>query len=268
MIRFGRVPFGSYADMYRDHQDLLDYLKRAAGREIELKIYENYGDMVNAIRDGNLELAWLGPLAYLQAEDAVAGLAKLRVWPIVKPRRFGRSEYVAEIIIRKDSGIDTIADLKGRTMAFVDTESTAGYLLAAAHLVKFGISERDPLLTRRQFVNQYGNVVLSVLFGKYDAGAVFGGAPALFLKGSDKGRQAELRVLTRTEPVPYEPIAAVVGGQLTDSEALGLQKLFLNLSDTVLLKKLQVDGFVEATAAEYKPIRKIVQAVDRIHQAR
>jgi len=248
--------------MYRDHQGLLEYLSGSIQKKVDLVLFANYGAMVQAIREGSLELAWLGPLAYLEAESALQSESggHYELVPIVKPRRRGRSDYAAEIIVRKDSGIDTIGELAGRRLACVDTESTAGHLLAVAHLIKSGISVEDPLFQRRYFVNQYGNVVLSVLFGKYDAGAVFEGAPAVFLKGREKDRLVELNVLTRSDPVPYEPIAAVVGGRLRGPDAERFQRLFLDLEGRPeLLKNLQVDGFVRASAAEYGPIREIVK---------
>ncbi len=254
--------------MYRDHQALLDYLSAGVGEKFDLQLFAGYGDMVRAIREGEIELAWLGPLAYLDAEDALARHPKYKLEPIVKPKRHGNTYYASEIIVRKDSGIDSVGQLAGKRMAFVDTQSTAGYLLAAAHLVQSGIPVNDPILRDRHFVNQYGNVVLSVLFDRYDAGAVFEGATAVFLKGREKDRKAELKVLTQSDSVPYEPIAAVVGGRLTDAQAARIQQLFLALSmDTTyadILKKIQVEGFVVSQAREYEPIRRIVRIVNQI----
>lgn len=265
VLRFGRVPYGAYGDMIRDHQELLDYMGGGLGREVTLQLFKDYADMVRAIRAGELDLAWLGPLAYLQAEETIR--APLKIVPIVKPVRHGASAYVSEIIVRKDSGIDTIAHLRGKRMAFVDTESTAGYLLATAHLVRSGISVHDPLLTRKHFVNHYGNVVLAVLFGKFEAGAVFEGAPGVFLKNSEKPRRDELMVLTRSDPVPYEPVAAVFGERISVESADRLRALFLNLSEKPeILKRLQVDGFAEARAEEYRPIRLIMNTVKQTEQ--
>ncbi|MBI4179723.1 phosphate/phosphite/phosphonate ABC transporter substrate-binding protein [bacterium] len=263
-IRFGRVPYGTYADVYRDHQDLIEYLSKGLD-SVGLQLYADYAAMVKAIAAGELELAWLGPVAYIQAEDALKAHPVLRIRPIAKPERYGNGFYSSEIIVRKDSGYEILSDLAGRKMAFVDPESTSGYLLAAAHLVQNGISERDPLLTRPHFVYQYGNVVLGVLFGKFAAGAVFEGAPRIFLKGPEESRLPELRVLARSESVPYEPIAAVTGRVLTDGEADEAGRLFLTLTERPdILKKLQVGRFVPAASDEYKSIRKIRDLAARI----
>lgn len=267
-VRFGRVPYGSYADMYRDHQALIEYLSTRLP-PVSLALYADYAAMLKAIRQGEIELAWLGPVAYIEAEEAMAGNPKLKIFPIAKPERYGHSFYSSEIIVRQDSSITDLHQLSGRKMAFVDPESTSGYLLAAAHLMQSGISEKDPLLTKPHFVYQYGNVVLGVLFGKFDAGAVFEGAPKIFLKGKEAARVSELKVLTKSETVPYEPIAVIVGGSLTDSDAMTAQKLFLDMAGMPdILKKLQVSKFVPATAEEYKPIRKIRDMVARIKTER
>lgn len=264
-LLFARVPYASYADVYRDNQELMDYLSAGTGLKVGLQLYGGYAEMVGGIRDGQVELAWLGPLSYLEAEDRLRGNRNLRILPIIKPARRGRADYVSEIIVRKDSGIDSVAALAGRSMAFVDTESTAGYLLAAGHLIRSGISPQDPLLIHPHFVKQYGNVVLSVLFRKFDAGAVFEGAPGVFLKDLERGRRDELKVIARSDSVPYEPIAAIIGGRLPAQKAEQIRGLFLRLSTQPdMLQKLQVDDFVRAEPGEYEPIRHIVETVRRI----
>lgn len=261
-----RVPYTNPSQMYRDHEKILEYLSDQLGRPVDLSQPKDYETMTRDVVDKKVHIAWLGPLSYLTTEAAVAKETRgaVRLVPVVKPVRFKSDNYASEIIVRKDRGYTSITDLRGKRMAFGDVESTSGYLVAKAMMLRAGVSVDDPVWAQSTFVQKHGNVVLSVLFGKMDAGAVFKGGISVFLSGPDKSRRDELMVLESSDTIPNEPVAAVLFGGLDDEFAVKLQEAFINVSKRpdILKTIVNVNEFVPATAAEYESLRRDVALVN------
>lgn len=259
-----RVPYTNPSQMYRDHEKILEYLSEQLGRPVDLSQPKDYETMTRDVVDKKVHIAWLGPLSYLTTEAAVAKAGALvRLVPVVKPVRFKSAYYASQIIVRKDSGYTSIADLRGKRMAFGDVESTSGYLVAKAMMLRAGVSVDDPVWEQSKFVQKHGNVVLSVLFGKMDAGAVFKGGINVFLSGPDESRREELKVLISSDTIPNEPVAAVLFGDQGDEFAAKLREAFINVSKRpdILKTIVNVNWFETATAAEYESLRRDVALV-------
>jgi len=87
--------------------------------------------------------------------------------------------YRTALLVRKDSDIRTLADLRGRTMAFEDRGSTSGFFLPYLEIMDAGLTmvpmgERNltPGVVRYSFADSEINVVVSVIRGRTDAGAI------------------------------------------------------------------------------------------------
>jgi phosphonate transport system substrate-binding protein len=162
---------------------------------VELEIPADYRETARRLSQGEWDLALLGPVLYSRAHEQ--GYAALAM-----PVRGGTSVFSGVIVTRQGSPIATIADLRGKRIAFVDASSSAGFQYPIAHLFANGLSPSD---FERVFVGGHRAVARQVLEGKLDAGACYEGAIAEELSAEE---QAGLRILARTEPVPGDVIAA------------------------------------------------------------
>ena len=79
--------------------------------------------MIEAMRSNHVEVAYLGPFSYVLGTT----VAPIEAFATAETAKSGRTYYHSQIITRKDSGIKTIEDLKGKTFAFVDPSSTSGH---------------------------------------------------------------------------------------------------------------------------------------------
>jgi len=119
--------------------------------------------------------------------------------------RFGLPYYRAEIIAQSASGINSLADLKGKRFAFVDPASTSGYLFPLAGLKKAGY---DPakFFGQTVFAGSHNNVVLAVYQGRAEAGAVFEDARASVQKTLPDVMQ-KLKVVWKSDPIPNDTVS-------------------------------------------------------------
>ncbi|MBF2054242.1 MAG: phosphate/phosphite/phosphonate ABC transporter substrate-binding protein [Candidatus Sericytochromatia bacterium] len=260
VLRLGMVPFETGEELLRDIQPMIDVIEAGMGMEVIPTVAADYTGVVEAFKNQQLDVAFLSPAAYVLAAQE----ANVRV--ILKSHRDGSPNYYGAIIVRADSPIQTVADLKGKRFAFGDPLSTSGHIFARKLMLEAGLNpERD--LEKFIYAGSHDATILSVLNQKVDAGASYAddldGKSSAWQRFLDPRDHHKIRVLAYTEPIPSDNIC--VSAEFP--EAL-TQKLFETITafteseaGHALVKKLyKLDGYVAATDADYAPIRAGFQA--------
>jgi len=174
-----------------------------------------------------VDIGSFSPFAYVDA--MTGGKIKIIAQSILDYSAF----YKGLIITRKDSGITGLADLKGKRFAFVDPKSASGYVYPRAMLIEKGF-DPDKFFKETVFSGGHDKVIIAVLEGKVEAGAIYDGALAI-AKG--KGLKTEdLTTITSTDPIPHDAI--VVRSDLDDVTAKKIQKALIDLEKTEEGKKV------------------------------
>lgn len=252
-IYFGVIPRDNPRIMYERYQPLLDYLSEKTFHKYELALKKNYAETVNAIGSGEINIAILGPLTYLEAH------AKYGAICILKPKGAdGHATYKSVIITKKDSGISKISELKGKTVAFAASKSTSGNLIPRYLLANSGVHLND----LRQYVNfdYHDSVVKAILKGQYDAGSVRDSVARKYMK-------LGIETIAESEAIPTGPLVAGPKTPLPVIEDIKKALLELNPDNSShrnILKRLDDDlknGFIEATDNDYIHIREKINAV-------
>ncbi|MFH1821734.1 MAG: PhnD/SsuA/transferrin family substrate-binding protein, partial [Methanobacteriota archaeon] len=195
----------------------------------------------------------LGPLTYLEAH------AKYNALSILKPKGVdGTTSYRSVIITKKDSSVRTLAELKGKSVAFASSKSTSGnlmprYLLASARIHLSDLSDYANF-------DYHDSVIKAVLKGRYTAGAVRDSVAKKYMK-------LGLTVIAESEAIPTGPLVAGPGTPYAVIE--NIKKALLGLDPLEadgkrVLKRLDEDfknGFTEATDRDYGGIRAKINAV-------
>src|SRR5437867_2261768 len=132
-LKFGFTPFLSEADMRVEFEPLMTYLSDSIGQKVTLYIAKDYGDLRTQMENGSVDIGSFSPFAYV---DAARG-GKIRI--IAQSIIEGSATYRGIIVARKDGGLKSISDLKGKRFAFVDPKSASGYLYPRAMLIDKGI---------------------------------------------------------------------------------------------------------------------------------
>ncbi len=254
-VNFGVIPRDNPRLLYEKYQPLLDYLAEKTPYSYELVLKKNYEETVNAIGSGEIDVALLGPLTYLEAR------AKYGVRCILKPRgQGGNATYKSVIIRKKDSPLRSLSGLKGRSMAFSATKSTSGNLFPRYLLAKAGL-HLNSLGSYTNF-DYHDSVVKAVLKGQYDAGAVRDSVAKKYMK-------LGLEPLAESELIPFGPLVAGPGAPYAVIESI--KKALLDLdpgkpSDARWMGRLDEDlryGFTETREGDYEDIRAKLNAVPR-----
>ncbi|MGJ3265130.1 MAG: phosphonate ABC transporter substrate-binding protein [Salinarimonas sp.] len=156
------------SDRLRRYECLQETMSERLGMPVALYPASDYAGVMQGLVAGQLHQAGLGASAYagihLQDPDAVE--------PIFTTAQVdGSLGYYAVMIVRADSGIEDLADMEDRSLAYADPNSTSGYLVPRAELEAQGIDEDYFSLTG--FGGGHEQAIVAVLNGQYDAGVTW-----------------------------------------------------------------------------------------------
>lgn len=197
-IRMLFVPSGEAQVILRGGEEIASLLEKQTGLRIKASVATSYSAVIEALGAGKAEVAWLPPFSYVLAKE------KYDVDLLYIVAHFGKPFYRGQILVRADSGVNTLADLKGKSIAFVDPASTSGHLYPKALFLKNGF-QPERFFSHSVFAGSHNAVVLSVLKGEVDAGATYEGARSAVSKNFPEVYK-ELRVLAYTPQIPNDTI--------------------------------------------------------------
>jgi phosphonate transport system substrate-binding protein len=237
------------------YEPLADYMSGKTGMKVSLKVLTRYGNVIDNFVSQHLDGAFFGSFTYALAH------AKLGVEPVARPEDFeGVSTYYGLMFVRKDSGIRTAKDMKGKTFAFVDRATTAGYLLPLAFFKNNGIGDYRTYLKEAYFTGTHEDAINDVLNKKADIGAAKNTVFYEMVK-TDRRIEEELTILARSPDVPQNGLA--VRKDLDSSIKKLLRETLLNMHNDEegrgVLKKFGAKRFIETTDADYKGVYKYIK---------
>ena len=244
------ITFGIYTSdkptaMYQKFKPIIDYLQdrvtqNGSNATVKMKIFPSYGAAVDALVQGDVDFVRFGPASYILAKDRNENIRLLAM-----EHKKNKKRFYGVFIVSQNSTINSIKDLKGKSFAFGDKNSTIGRYLSQAELVEAGIRSAD--LTRYDFLGRHDKVALAVAVGNYDAGVV---------KENTYKKYAESKGLKKIAQVPNVTKPWVIRAGFDDSLFAILQQALLELKDKKTLKALKQDGFLVAKDSDYDFVRK------------
>jgi len=237
--------------MYQKYQPLMTYLTENTPYRFELKLSQDYKDIIKFLKNNEVQVALLGGVTYLEAKK------QFNIMPILKPLGHdGKPYYRSVYIARSDNKeINVLTDLKGKSVAFASEMSTSGYLVPVYSLyTKGGMVIKD--LSHSINLKYHDSVAREVLRGNFEAGAVI---DSVAYRLKDRG----LKIIFISDPIPGLPI--VVRGNAHAALINAVKKALLSLDyKNPAHKKIMEQwdeefkyGFAEAIDADYNSIRNM-----------
>lgn len=181
-----------------DYQPIFKAISRMTGLDFDIKVGQSYATVVEALCSNAADIAFVGPVTYIQARDR--GCADLLAVGVEK----NQSIYYSGIFTRAPSPIRTIADLKGKRVAFGDVNSTSSFVYPMAMIVDAGL---DPVrdLAAIRMTGSHSDSLAALVHGQADAAA-------LSFDSFDKAvgehavDPATIRVVVKSPAIPYPPL--------------------------------------------------------------
>ncbi len=247
-LRVSMIPTTDPGKIVRQSQPLIDYLQTQTGAKIDLTVPTSYAAVVEAITSNKVDIAYLGGFTYVQAS------ARAEVRPLVQ--RLQDKNFHSLFITQTNSPIHTLADLKGRTFAFGDINSTSGHLMPSFYMREEKV---DPtVIDKAIFTGGHDATALAVVHKRVDAGAM---DELVYKKMMQTGAitPEQVRVFYTTPPFfDYVWVArAGLDAALADKFTQALLHLNeTNPQDKALLDLLNAHQYAVANAGDYARLRQ------------
>jgi phosphonate transport system substrate-binding protein len=182
-----------------DYQPIFNAITRMTGLHFTLTVGQSYGAVVEAMCNHLVEIAFFGPVAYVQAHQR--GCAQLLAVAVEK----GESIYYAGMFAPKNSTIHTLQDLKGKRVAFGDINSASSFTFQMAMMLEAGL---DPVkdLGQIRMTGSHANSIAALDQGLVDVACLsFDSYEKAVREGAID--PTKFKVIAKSIPIPYPPLA-------------------------------------------------------------
>lgn len=187
------------ADVAEDYKPVFDAIAKNYDIHFEVRSGDSYSAVVKGLCSDHADIAWYGPVTFGQANEMCG--AELLAVDVKK----GGSSYYSGIFTRKDSGMDELTDLKGRSLAVGSVHSTSSFNFPMAMIIAAGV---DPVNDIGKIVvaGSHTNSIAALKEGRVDAAAASFNS---WEKAVNKGiiDPTQFTVLAKSEPIPNPPLA-------------------------------------------------------------
>lgn len=254
VIRIGFVPSEGGVDIVERFAPLVDHLSERLGHPIEARSATEYVGVITAMQNKQLEFAYFGPKAYIEARTMAGAEAIVRELDAK-----GNPGYRSILIVHKDAPYQTLEDLRGTKFGFVVQNSTSGYLVPAVGIMEETGVKPDALFGQIVWTGTHGNAMQAVARRELDAAAT----NDLDLQAMHDGgsiNKEDFRVVWTSDLIPGSPIAA--RSDVPESLKAAIREAVLSMNARPEdLEAMSRGGFVTATDADYESIR-LLQSIE------
>jgi phosphonate transport system substrate-binding protein len=217
----------------KDFEPIFNAVSEATGLSFEIKVGQSYGAVVEAMCNGSADIAWFGPVSYLQAHDR--GCANLLAMAVSK----GKSVYYSGIFARNDSGIENMADIRNKRIALGDINSTSSFNIPVAMMLRAGIDPASDTASVNM-AGSHANVLSALSQGLVDVGgASFDSYEKALNAGAING--SEITVVAKSAPLPYPPLS--IQPEVNADIKSRLQEAFNTVHTMPGIKPEQIRGY-------------------------
>jgi len=247
-LTFGVIPVASARNMSDSFGKLTSHLEKELGLKVKLQIAGDYAGVITGMQHSHIDLAYLGPKSYCEA--AVRANAEAIV---VEVGESGVAGYHGYIISKKESGLKTLEDLKGKIWAFTDPHSTSGTLVPTVYFNDINI-DPEKYFSKIIYSGSHEASILSVKSGKIDAAST---NDLDFQRGLGKQWQEDdFNIIWTSGLIPGSPMA--VRADMNESLKKAIKNAFLSFDDKDGLASLKIAGYQAADDSLYDGIRKLI----------
>ena len=215
VVRIGLLGGENDADRLQRVDGYKKLIERTFDIPTKLLVASDYAGVIQAFAAGQIDLCYMSPASYAAAWIESKG----NVVPLTTSKETdGGISYVAVAYVRADSGITTLEQLKGKSLAWADPNSASGYLIPRSEFRAMGIDpEPGKYFSRTGFGGGHEQAVVAVLNKQYDAGVTWASGLGDVNEGYTRGalrtmvekkllNMRDLRIVWKSRPIVNGPL--------------------------------------------------------------
>lgn len=232
-------------------QAFADYLNKWSDDSWYIAPVKDYGSFLEQLENQNIKAAFVGSaIGYRIIKEGIGA-------PIARGEKDGISTSNSYIFSRKDSGLDSIESLRGKKFAYVDMNTSSGYLYPV-YLLKMKGYDPENFFRVASFLGSEEKTIEAVLSEEYDAGATKDLVWEKMAKDNPNITN-ELQILATGGPFPEEIF--IISAGLGQDEIIELKDLLTKTANSdegrAFMAKMEIDRFIDTSESDFIEVKKI-----------
>jgi phosphonate transport system substrate-binding protein len=164
-LRITTIPEEAATEQIRKFTPLANYLEKQLNMKVQFTPVTDYPAAVESLVNKKVDLVWFGGFTFVQASIRSGG----KIVPLAQ--REEDTKFRSVFIAKTNSGIKSLADMKGKQVSFGSQSSTSGHLMPRSFLLQANIEPEEDF-KRIAYSGAHDATIASVVSGKVDAAAL------------------------------------------------------------------------------------------------
>lgn len=250
------IPQENPEKLLGDIEIISSFIARETGVTVSGFVTSDHAAAVEALRNGDADISFMGALPFVIAEREVG--AEVILSEVYR----GSPLYTGRVFVRRDSAIDTLEDLRGKSIAFADPISESGYLYPLQTFIDTGLLGQgdDPkkYFSEVFFAGGYQQAMQAMATGLVDAAGASQFAELLLTPK----QQSEIKWIKESDPIPSHVVIARKGLEpgLKAKFVAAMMKLNQPENKALLAHVYSPDGYIVADPTMFEGVRALARA--------
>ena len=254
-LRLAFIPQENPDKLLGDIEAITSWLSAEVGVPVEGFVTIDHAAAVEALRNGDADISFMGALPFVLAEKEIGAV------PLLSEIYRDAPSYTGRVFVRRDSGFKILADLEGRDIAFADPISESGYMYPLAEFERAGVitgpEAAEDFFGRIYFAGGYQQAMQAMAEGLVDAAGASQYADLLLTPQ----QQSQVTWIAESDAIPSHVVIArpQLDATLRKNFVAAMMKLNRPEHRDKLLYLYGPDGYVEADPSVYDGVRDMAQ---------
>ena len=254
-LRLAFIPQENPDKLLGDIEAITAWLSSEIGVPVEGFVTIDHAAAVEALRNGDADISFMGALPFVLAEKEIGAV------PLLSEVYRDAPSYTGRVFVRRDSGFKTLADLEGQDIAFADPISESGYMYPLMEFERAGLftspDAAGDFFGRVFFAGGYQQAMQAMAEGLVDAAGASQYADLLLTPE----KQSQVTWLAESDAIPSHVVIARPG--LAAGLRAGFVEAMLKLNMPEHRDKLRYlygpDGYVETDPSVFDGVRNMAK---------